>query len=175
MMKRIIDSIDRFNLFVGDIAAWLVIPLTIIVGIEVGLRYFANNPTKWAYDSAWMVFSMYFLLGGGYTMAKKKHVRIDLLYGLLPEKGQTIYELVFFIVLFLPVMLILALRSTEYAMNAWRTGQSLSTTGWSFPAAPIRTFIPVAFYLLAIQGVAEVLRNILKLIDPTAYVETPNE
>lgn len=174
-MKRIVDSIDRFNLFIGDVAAWLAIPLTIVVGLEVGLRYFANNPTKWAYDTAWMVFSTYFLLGGAYTMAKKKHVRIDLLYGLLPEKAQTIYELVFFIVLFLPVMTILGIRSTEYAMNAWQTGQSLSTTGWGFPAAPIRTFIPIAFYLLAIQGVAEVLRNILKLIDPESVTESPNE
>ncbi len=174
-MKKIIQAIDKFNFTIGSIAAWLAIPLTIVVGLEVGLRYFANNPTKWAYDTAWMVFSMYFLLGGGYTMAKKKHVRIDLLYGLLPEKGKTIYDLVFFVILFMPVTLILAFRSTEYAMNAWRTGQALSTTGWGFPAAPIRTFIPIAFFLLAIQGVAEVLRNIYKLIDPSADVETSNE
>lgn len=174
-MKRIIQVIDKFNLTIGSIAAWLAIPLTIVVGLEVGLRYFANNPTKWAYDTAWMVFSMYFLLGGGYTMAKKKHVRIDLLYGLLPGKAQTIYELVFFVVVFLPVVFILAFRSIEYAMNAWRTGQALSTTGWGFPAAPIRTFIPIAFFLLAIQGIAEVLRNIVKLIDPNTEVETTNE
>jgi TRAP-type mannitol/chloroaromatic compound transport system permease small subunit len=106
---------------------------------------------------------VFFLLGGGYTMVHKRHVRIDLLYSMLPKRGQAIYELFFFIVMFLPTMAVIGLRSVDYAAAAWETGQSLSTTVWTFPAAPIRTVIPIAFFLLFMQGIAEVLRNILIL------------
>lgn len=160
-METTIRVIDSVNDRLGRIAAWIVVPLTVIVLFEIALRYFLNMPTTWVYDVSWMLFSVFFLLGGGFAMVHKRHVRIDLLYSLLPKRGQAIYELFFFIVMFLPTMGILGIRSVEYAGRAWRTGQSLSTTVWSFPAAPIRTVIVLAFLLLFVQGIAEVLRNIL--------------
>ncbi len=160
-METVIRVIDSVNDRLGKLAAWIVIPLTVIVLLEITMRYFMNKPTVWVYDVSWMLFSLLFLLGGGYAMVHKRHVRIDLLYSLLPARGQAVYELFFFIVMFLPTIGILGWRSVEYAGRAWRTGQSLSTTVWSFPAAPIRTVITLAFLLLFLQGIAEVLRNIL--------------
>ncbi len=165
-MKQIVRVIDQINLTVGTIASWAAIPLTVVVLIEVVLRYFFNNPTIWAFDTSWMLHSLFFLLGGGFTIVRKRHVRIDLLVGALPRKAQVIYELIFFAVVLVPLMLILGARSTGYALHAWRTGQAISSAIWVFPAAPIRTVIPVAFFLLALQGIAEVLRNLLLLIDP---------
>jgi TRAP-type mannitol/chloroaromatic compound transport system permease small subunit len=162
-METTIRVIDSVNDRLGRLAAWIVVPLAVIVLLEITLRYFANNPTIWVYDVSWMLFSVFFLLGGGYTMVHKRHVRIDLLYSMLPKRGQAIYELFFFIVMFLPTMAVIGLRSVDYAAAAWETGQSLSTTVWTFPAAPIRTVIPIAFFLLFMQGIAEVLRNILIL------------
>jgi TRAP-type mannitol/chloroaromatic compound transport system permease small subunit len=163
-METTIRVIDSVNDRLGKLAAWIVVPLTVIVLLEIAMRYFANNPTIWVYDVSWMLFSVFFLLGGGYTMVHKKHVRIDLLYSMLPRKGQAIYELFFFLVIFLPTMAVIGLRAIEYAAAAWETGQSLSTTVWTFPAAPIRTVMPLAFFLLFLQGIAEVLRNTLILI-----------
>ena len=157
---RVIDSVnDRL----GKIAAWIVVPLAIIVLFEITTRYFLNQPTIWVYDVSWMLFSVFFLLGGGYAMVHKRHVRIDLLYSFLPKRGQAIYELFFFVVMFLPTMGVMGARGIIYAAAAWESGQSLSTTIWTFPAAPIRTVIPLAFFLLFMQGIAEVLRNVLIL------------
>lgn len=163
-METTIRVIDSVNDRLGKLAAWIVVPLTVIVLLEIGLRYFANQPTIWVYDVSWMLFSVFFLLGGGFTMVHKRHVRIDLLYSMLPKRGQAIYELFFFVVMFLPTMGIIGLRAVEYAGQAWQSGQSLSTTVWTFPAAPIRTVIPLAFFLLFMQGIAEVLRNVLILM-----------
>jgi len=160
-METTIRVIDSVNDRLGKMAAWIVVPLTVIVLLEISMRYFANQPTIWVYDVSWMLFSVFFLLGGGFAMVHKRHVRIDLLYSMLPKRGQAIYELFFFIVMFLPTMGILGLRSVEYAGRAWNSGQSLSTTVWTFPAAPIRTVIVLAFLLLFVQGIAEVLRNLL--------------
>ncbi len=163
-METTIRVIDSVNDRLGKVAAWIVVPLTLIVLYDVFLRYFFNEPPVWVYDASWMLFSVFFLLGGGYAMVHKRHVRIDLLYSFLPKRGQAIYELFFFIVMFLPTTAILGLRAIEYAGRAWSSGQSLSTTIWTFPAAPIRTVIVLAFFLLFLQGIAEVLRNILIVI-----------
>lgn len=165
-MQRVIDIIDRFNGTIGSIAAWIVVPLAVVRIIEVFMRSFLNNPTIWVYDMSWMLFSAFFLLGGGFTMLHKRHVRIDLIYRKFPETFQVYYELFFFVVIFLPVMLILGVRSVQYAADAFQRGINLSTTTFVFPAGPIRAMIPIAFFLLAIQGVAEVLRNIQELIKP---------
>jgi len=166
-MNRLVKLIDRINLTVGTVVSYIVIPLTVVVLIEVVLRYFVNNPTIWAYDTSWMLYSVFFLLGGGFTMVRKRHVRIDLIYGALPRKVQNIYELVFFTVVLVPVSIIIGIRATEYALKAWETGQSITSAIWVFPVAPIRTVIPIGFFLLALQGVAEILRNLLSLIDPS--------
>ena len=171
-MKRVVHVIDQINHWVGTIASWVAIPLTLVVLIEVVLRYFLNSPTIWAFDTSWMLHSVFFLLGGGFTMVRKRHVRIDVLFGVLPKKARVIYELIFFAAVLVPVMVILGVRSTEYALRAWRTGQALSSAIWLFPAAPIRTVIPVAFFLLALQGVGEILRNLLLLQDPRQSEET---
>ena len=173
-MERIVSKIDRINLSIGSAVSWIGVPLTFVVLIEVGLRYIFNNPTIWAYDSAWMLYSVFFLLGGGYTMARKRHVRIDLLYGLLPKKAQIIHELIFFFIFFLPVTVTLTFISSTYALKAWETGQSIDSAIWVFPVAPVRTVIPIAFFLLTLQGIAEILRNILYLTNPSE-LEAPSE
>lgn len=163
LMESIVRIIDGVNNWIGKVIAWIIVLLAMVVILEVGLRYYLNISTQWVYDVSWMLFSTFFLLGGGYTMVHKRHVRIDLLYSMLPKRGQAIHEIVFFAVMFLPTISIIGTRTVRYAAAAWRTGQALSTTVWDFPAAPIRTVIPVAFFLLLMQGIAEILRNVLVL------------
>jgi TRAP-type mannitol/chloroaromatic compound transport system permease small subunit len=46
---------------------------------------------------------------------------------------------------------------------AWASNEKLSTTNLFFPAGPIKTIIPIAFFLLSFQCLAEIIRNILAL------------
>jgi TRAP-type mannitol/chloroaromatic compound transport system permease small subunit len=46
---------------------------------------------------------------------------------------------------------------------AYSTGEKLSTTNWFFPAGPPKTLIPVGFFLLALQCLAEIVRSYQKL------------
>jgi len=56
------------------------------------------------------------------------------------------------------VMAVLTWEGVSYAAEAWSTGEKLSTSLWEFPSAPIRTMIPVGFFLVLLQTVAEILR-----------------
>ncbi|MBN1332984.1 MAG: TRAP transporter small permease subunit [Synergistales bacterium] len=154
------DLIEWLNEKIGMIGAWIVIPLNAVVVYEVVIRYVFNNPTDWVYDTAWMLFSAMFLLGGGYTMVHKRHVRIDIIFSALPKRWQAWYDTFFFAVIFLPVMAILTWKGYQFAARAWTSSEYLSTTLWHFPAGPVKTMIPIGFGMLLLQGIVELFRNL---------------
>jgi TRAP-type mannitol/chloroaromatic compound transport system permease small subunit len=66
-------------------------------------------------------------------------------------------------VIILPPTVLLTWAGIVFAGEAWSSGEKLSTTNWFFPAGPSKSLIPIGFFLLALQCVAEVIRNIREL------------
>ena len=157
---RFVKFIDSLNDKVGCFAAWLVLPMMGIVVYEVIVRHIFNSPTMWTYDTLWMLYSGNFLLGGAFTLLKKGHIRIDIIHDTFSQKGKLISDTIIYALVFFVPCAILTWVSAEYAWQAWVTKENLSTTSWVFPAAPIKTVMPIGFGLLTLQSVAEVLRNI---------------
>jgi TRAP-type mannitol/chloroaromatic compound transport system permease small subunit len=60
-------------------------------------------------------------------------------------------------------MVLLTWAGVKFAAYAWSSGENLSTTNWPFPAGPSKTIIPIGFFLLGMQCVAEIFRNIATL------------
>jgi TRAP-type mannitol/chloroaromatic compound transport system permease small subunit len=162
---RFIKFIDRISEWTGGLAAWLIIPLLAVVVFEVIMRRVFNAPTGWGYDTAWMLFAAQFLIGGAYTLLHKGHIRIDIVYNLLSERGKLIHDLVCFLVFFLVPTVLFTWAGIHFAAEAWRAGEKLSTTNWFFPAGPPRTLIPIGFFLLALQTFAECVRRVKALAE----------
>jgi TRAP-type mannitol/chloroaromatic compound transport system permease small subunit len=68
-------------------------------------------------------------------------------------------DLVGSLVFLLPVSIMLIVTSTDYVITSWSIGEgSRESGGLPFPFVPmLKTAIPLAFVLVAIQGVAIVL------------------
>ena len=160
---RIIKIIDKISEWTGALSAWIVIPLMMVVIYEVFQRHILNAPTRWGYDVLWMLFSAQFLLGGAFTLLRKGHIRIDIVYGVLSEKAKLIYDIINTLVIILLPAVLLTWAGVVFAGEAWSSGENLSTSNWFFPAGPSKSLIPIGFFLLALQCVAEVLRNISEL------------
>lgn len=160
---RIIKIIDKISEWTGALSAWIVMPLMLVVIYEVFQRHVLNAPTRWGYDVLWMLFSAQFLLGGAFTLLRKGHIRIDIVYGVLSEKAKLIYDIINTLVIILLPSVLLAWAGVVFAGEAWSSGEKLSTSNWFFPAGPSKSLIPIGFFLLALQCVAEVLRNISEL------------
>ncbi len=160
---RIVRIIDKISEWTGAFAAWLVIPLMVVVIIDVFQRHILNNPTHWGYDVLWMLFSAQFLIGGAFTLLRKGHIRIDIVYGVLSERAKLIYDTINTLVIILPPAILLTWAGIKFAAEAWISGEKLSTTNWFFPAGPSKSLISIGFFLLALQCVAEIIRNIYTL------------
>ncbi len=160
---RIVKLIDKISEWTGALSAWIVIPLMLVVIYEVFQRHIFNAPTRWGYDILWMLYSAQFLLGGAFTLLRKGHIRIDIVYGVLSEKAKLIYDIVNTLVIILPPAVLLTWAGIVFAGDAWSSGENLSTTNWFFPSGPSKSLIPIGFFLLALQCVAELIRDINEL------------
>jgi TRAP-type mannitol/chloroaromatic compound transport system permease small subunit len=160
---KIINLIDKISEWTGALAAWLVIPLMVVVMIDVFMRHVLNAPTAWGYDVLWMLFSAQFLIGGAFTLLRGGHIRIDIVYGSLSERAKRIYDIVNTLVVILPPSILLTWAGIVFAADAWTSGEKLSTTNWFFPAGPSKTLIPIGFFLLALQCIAEIAKQINQL------------
>jgi len=164
IVMKALNYIDKISEWTGIVSAWIIIPLTIVVIHEVVMRYFFNAPTGWGYDTCWMLYSAQFMIGGAYTLLRKGHIRIDILYNILSPRGKHVFDAVVYVVVFLFTMVLFTWAGVKFAADAWATNEKLSTTNWFFPSGPIKTIIPVSFFLLGLQSLVELIRNISILV-----------
>jgi TRAP-type mannitol/chloroaromatic compound transport system permease small subunit len=161
---RFLQYIDKISEWTGGLSAWLIIPLMLVVIHEVGRRHFLNAPTGWGYDTCWMLYSAQFMLGGAYTLLRKGHIRIDIVYNILSPRGKQVFDTIVFSGVFLFTMILFTWAGVKFAADAWISGEKLSTTNWFFPSGPSKTIIPVSFFLVALQSLAELIRNVSILV-----------
>ncbi len=75
-----IARLDSISVWIGQLFAWLIIPMVAALVYEVFARYAFNAPTMWAYDTTFMLYGSHFMLGAAFTLAKGAHIRTDFFY-----------------------------------------------------------------------------------------------
>ena len=160
-MQKTFLLVDRISTWVGQFFAWLIIALTVLIGFEVFSRYILNNPHAWAFDAMIMMYGTMFMMAGAYTLSKNGHVRGDILYGFLKPRTQAIFDLILYVVFFIPGVIALAYAGYEYAADSWRILEHSSITADGPPLYPFKTIIPMAGVILLLQGLVEIFRCVV--------------
>ena len=162
-MVKFIHSIEGLSLWVGRAFGWCILILTLSVSYEVFVRYVLNAPTVWAFDMMVEIAGALFLMAGPYALAQDAHVRGDVLYRLFPVRWQARLDFVLYIIFFFPGMMALFWYGWEIASDSWRYKE----VSWNSPARIqiyfFKTLIPVAGFLLMLQGLAEMMRCYLAM------------
>jgi len=162
-MNTFLVAIERTSTFVGKVFAWLIVVLTIHICWEVGARYVLNRPSPWAFDMQMMYYGILFMMAGAYTLAKRGHVRGDILYGFLPPRAQAAIDLVLYVAFFIPGVLALVWAGWYYAGESIAIGEHSSLMADGPPIYPFKAFIPIAGFFLLLQGLAEIVHSALCL------------
>ena len=160
-MQSLFLTVDKISTFVGHCFSWLALCLTLLIGYEVFSRYILNSPHAWAFDAQIMMYGTMFMMAGAYTLAKNGHVRGDILYGFLKPRTQAIFDLILYIVFFIPGVIALAYAGYGFAADSWRILEHSSITADGPPLYPFKTIIPIAGVFLLAQGIVEILRCVV--------------
>jgi len=161
-MKRLARWIDTVNDWVGRTSCVLVILLTILICYQVFRRYVLDSPTIWEFETCTYLYAAFFMLGLGYTQMKRGHVAIDVIEERFSPRTRAILSIIGTVLLFLPFIAVLLWQSVDFAARSWEMAER-SATSWAPPLYPIKTIMPVGVARLALQGVADILRNIITL------------
>jgi TRAP-type mannitol/chloroaromatic compound transport system permease small subunit len=157
-LKQVLSWIDRINEWTAKGASWLIWIIIAATAYEVVMRYAFKNPTTWSFELNYLVFGAYFMLIGAYTHARKGHVSVDIFYGRLSTRGKAIADLITFPAFFLFVG-VMFYKGFGFARDAWGFRETLSSA-WAPPVYPFKTVIPIAAFLLFLQGVAKFIRDL---------------
>lgn len=95
-------AIDRVAIFVGRVTMMLVLLMTCVMLYEVFLRYVFEKPTLWANELTLWIAGFVFLCSGFYAMQQRSHIRIFIIYEVMPRWAQKVCDTasVFFICVF---------------------------------------------------------------------------
>jgi len=158
-MKRALDVIDRISVVTGRATALLVLPFVGVVLYEVVARFAFNVSAIWGHELTSFLYGGICLLASAWTLQQNRHVGIDVFSVRLSPKGKAVLSLVTYSFLFLPLIGIIFWQGIDTAAWAWRIRQH-SWTAWGPPLYPIKMVIPVAVFLLLLQGIAKCARDL---------------
>jgi TRAP-type mannitol/chloroaromatic compound transport system permease small subunit len=163
-LEKVLTYIDLVSEWTGKATSYLVLVLTGTVTYEVVCRYAFNAPTIWAQESSTYLYGAFFMLGGAYVLLHDGHVRVDIFYSRLSQRGKAIVDLITFPVFFFLFVGILVWEGGKMAIWSWSIWEHTQSP-WSPPIYPLKTVIPVASLLLFLQGLARYIRDIRFLVN----------
>src|SRR5688572_10072449 len=160
-MTRFLFFIDSLSTWVGKAFAWLILVLTLGVSYEVLMRYVFRAPTTWAFDFSYINYGAMFLMAGAYTLSRGGHVRADVIYRFFSPRKQASFDLVLYIIFFLPAVAALIYSGWNYAATSIRFKEVSIFSPAGIPIFPLKALIPATGVLLLLQGIAEIIRCII--------------
>ena len=159
MHTRFTDAIEWVNTRVGEYVAYWAVIAVFVYYYEVIARFLFNSPTNWVHESMFLMFGMQYMISGAYAYKEDQHVRVDVVYSHLSPRGKAIADIIssVFFFIFTITMLVTGWR---FAMDSVHNGET-SFTEWGVQYWPVKLTIPIGAFLLALQGISKLIKDIL--------------
>lgn len=155
-LSRRIDAATRL---IGQSVAWLVVVAALIsAGNAVIRKLFDISSNAWL-ELQWWLFAAVFLLAAPWTLALNEHIRIDILNERLPRWARNAIEIVGHVFFLLPTAALVAYTSWSFFLASYDQNEQSSNYG-GLPQWPVKLLIPVAFAILFVQGISELIKRI---------------
>jgi len=172
-LLNIAEAIDRFQDRFGKWLYWLTLAMVVIGGYNAVVRYLdkftgMSLSSNTYLELQWYLFSLLFLLGAAYTLRHDAHVRVDILYSKLSEKGKAWIDLGGTILFLFPFCVMMLWVSWPAVHNSWAVLEMSPDPG-GLPRYPIKTVLPIAFLMVLAQGVSIFIRKLAVVIGFTSF------
>ncbi len=179
--------VDELNRRIAVIAIWLVLLCSMLAAVNAFvsygmsalvrlsryspsmdavfgafLRWYTNNSNGFLEAQVYMFCAMV-MLGAPWVLKLNEHVRVDLFYGYVSERTRTWIDLIFGLIFLLPFCVVLLYLSWPYFLKTWASNE-VSVNAGGLPIWPFTIFLPIGFFLLLLQAVAELIKCVAALM-----------
>jgi len=149
---------DRLAVFIGRVTMILIAALVLVMVYEVVLRYVFERPTLWANEMSLWMAGFIFILSGLYAMQQRSHIRIYLLYDMLPKTLQRACDVIstILIVTFAFFLFYGGYGEAAAKFARWETFD----TAFDPPIpATLKPMVLIVVTLVAFQAIANLIRD----------------
>ena len=155
--------IDRITERIGHALYWLILVTVLISAANAVVRKAFNYSSNSYLEMQWYLFSAVFLGAAGYTLLRNEHVRIDVISGKLSPRTRAWIDILGTLFFLLPMAILIGWLGWPVFVDSYVRGEVSSNAG-GLIIWPARLLVPIGFFLLAVQGISELIKRVAFLM-----------
>ncbi|MFN4058076.1 MAG: TRAP transporter small permease subunit [Roseinatronobacter sp.] len=157
-LMRLINLINRI---IGNVFMWLSVAIVLVCFWVVIERYFFGNTRLWMQDLYPWMNGVMFTAVAGYALYRNDHVRVDIFYRPASNLRKAWLDLLGCAIFLMPFAYIVYTYTNVFVMRSINLMEASANPGGMPGLFVLKSFILVFAAVIAIQGVAMILRSIL--------------
>jgi len=151
--------VDAANTWIGKRLSWLILAAVVVSAANASVRkIFDTSSNSWL-ELQWVLFSIVFLLCSPWTLLANEHIRIDIVNNQLPNWLRDTIEVVGHAFFLLPLAIIMIITGIPFFLRSVEINEQSGNAG-GLPQWPSKALIMVAFAMLFVQGLSELIKRI---------------
>jgi TRAP-type mannitol/chloroaromatic compound transport system permease small subunit len=158
-LLRLSRGIDKLNSGIGHVVAWAILAAVLVSAGNAIVRKVWNTSSNSWLEIQWILFGMVFLLCSAWTLMSNEHIRIDIVNNMLPKRARDAIDVIGHLFFLLPMTLVLAYLGWPFFLLSLKQNEQ-STNAGGLPVYPAKLLIPLAFTLLLVQAISELIKRI---------------
>ena len=155
-MSQIFDKafgwVDKVVEKSSKIVCYLVFLIMVITAADVTARYVFNHPLVWGWLTNRLLFGVFILFAGAYTLYKGEHIRIEIFYDHFPPALKSISRWIS-LVAFVAFTGVLVWQSSWMGWNSLMMKEK-AAGAFRIPLYPFKLLIPIVAFLFLLEGIS---------------------
>src|SRR6266436_5538473 len=128
-LLRASEAIDWINAQFGKVANLLVLLACFVSAGNAMSRYAFSISSNGFLEIQWYMFAVMVMLGAAYTLRHNEHVRVEIFYLYLSERGRLWLDLIGAVLFLLPTCILMVWLSWPFFMQSYQVDEWSSNTG----------------------------------------------
>lgn len=163
-MPFLLRAIDAIVAAIGNAVAWLLVPMVVGQFALVLLRYVFGIGSIMGQEAVVFGHGTIFMVIAAFVMQKDEHVRVDIWYSRLGLRGRAKVDAFGLALFVLPLCALILIVGWPYVVSSWAILEGSRETSGLPLVFVHKTMVLVFAGLLALQGVAELIRKLAVLL-----------
>lgn len=160
-ISYIMQAINWVNRTIGNVFMWLSVGIVLVCFWVVVERYAFSTTRLWMQDLYPWLNGVMFTAVAGYALYRNDHVRVDIFFRPASTVRKAWMDMLGVLIFLLPFAWVVYNYSFVFVQRSWRLMEASANPGGMPGLWVLKTFILVFAAVIALQGVAMLLRSIL--------------
>lgn len=161
-LLRFTRYVDAFNDRVAIVASYLVLLACLVSGANAAIRYALDRGSNAWLELQWYMFAGIVMFGTAKLLRVNEHVRVDIIYGGRESRTKALIDLFGLLVFLMPTVVLMIYLSWPFVIDSYLS-QEMSSNAGGLIRWPFKVIVPLGFALLAVQGLAEIIKRVAYL------------